>query len=299
MEDMMKECRLCPRNCGADRTASKGFCRAGAEIIAAKACLHKWEEPCISYKNGAGTVFFSGCNLHCCFCQNNDISNELFGAEISADRLGEIFLRLEDMGADNIELVTPTHFVPQIIRALDKVKHRLSVPVVYNTGGYELAETIKLLDGYINIYLPDIKYFSPEISLKYSNAPDYFERASEAVTEMIRQRGKLQYNGEGGLLSGTIIRHLVLPSCRHDSMAVMKWIAENTSPDEVLVSIMNQYTPFDFVPEKFPELKRRVTKMEYNSVVNYAAELGINGFTQEKSSASEKYVPDFDLTGIR
>lgn len=299
MEDMMKECRLCPRNCGADRTVSKGFCRAGAEIIAAKACLHKWEEPCISYKNGAGTVFFSGCNLRCCFCQNNDISNELFGAEISADRLGEIFLRLEDMGADNIELVTPTHFVPQIIRALDGVKHRLSLPVVYNTGGYELAETIKLLDGYINIYLPDIKYFSPEISLKYSNAPDYFERASEAVTEMIRQRGKLQYNGEGGLLSGTIIRHLVLPSCRHDSMAVMKWIAENTSPDEVLVSIMNQYTPFDFVPEKFPELKRRVTKMEYNSVVNYAAELGINGFTQEKSSASEKYVPDFDLTGIR
>lgn len=296
--EYMKECRLCPRKCGIDRTVIRGYCGAGDKIIAAKACLHKWEEPCIAYKNGAGTVFFAGCSLHCCFCQNNSISNELFGKAITPEELGEIFLRLEDMGADNIELVTPTHFVPQIISALDRVKSRLTLPVVYNSGGYELKDTIKMLRGYVDIYLPDIKYFSPEISARYSKAPDYFERASETVLEMISQAGKLAYNSEGGLLSGTVIRHLVLPGCRHDSMEVMKWIGENTSPEDVLVSIMNQYTPFDFVPEEFPELKRRVTKMEYNSVVRYASDLGINGFTQEKSSASDKYVPDFDLSGI-
>lgn len=295
MEEMMKKCRLCPRKCGADRTKSAGYCGAGDKVTAAKAALHQWEEPCISYKNGAGTVFFSGCSLHCCFCQNNQISNELCGRELTSEELGDVFLRLADRGADNIELVTPTHFVPQIIKALDLVKHRLELPVVYNTGGYELTDTIRMLKGYVDIYLPDIKYFSPEVSMKYSKAPDYFERASEAVLEMISQAGELRYNEEGGLLSGTIIRHLVLPGNRHDSMKVMEWIAENTSSDKVLVSIMNQYTPFDFIPEGFPELRRRVTKMEYNSVVRHASELGINGFTQEKSSASDKYVPDFDL----
>lgn len=294
----MNECKLCPRRCGVDRTKNPGFCGAGSEVIAARASLHKWEEPCISYKNGAGTVFFSGCNMHCCFCQNNQISNELFGEKISDDKLAEIFLRLQDMGADNIDLVTPTHFVPNIINALDKTKHKLLIPVVYNCGGYECCETIDMLNGYIDIYLPDIKYFSPEISEKYSHAPDYFKNASKAVLAMIKQVGKLTFNDEGGLLKGTVIRHMVIPSHRHDSMNIMKWIAENTSPDTVLVSIMNQYTPFDFISDDYPELKRRVTKMEYNSVVNYAADLGINGFTQQKSSASEKYVPQFDLSGI-
>ncbi len=296
--NMMNECRLCPRNCGADRTVTTGFCGAGADTIVARASLHRWEEPCISYKNGAGTVFFSGCNLHCCFCQNDQISNRLFGKVITTDELADIFLRLQDIGADNIDLVTPTHFVPNIIKALDKVKNKLSIPVVYNCGGYELKETIKDLNGYIDIYLPDIKYFSPEISAMYSKAPDYFEKASEAVATMIKQTGKLIYNDKGGLIRGTIIRHMVLPSHRHDSMKIIDWIAENTSPDEVLVSIMNQYTPFGFIPDKYKELKRRVTKMEYNSVADHAAELGINGFTQQKSSASEKYVPDFDLTGV-
>lgn len=298
MMDMMNNCKLCPRECGVDRVKGKGFCGAGSMAVVAKASLHKWEEPCISYKNGAGTVFFSGCNLHCCFCQNNKISNELFGKEISDENLGDIFLRLQDMGADNIDLVTPTHFAANIIRALDMVKHKLTIPVVYNCGGYESIKAIDMLNGYIDIYLPDIKYHSAEISAKYSNAPDYFEKASEAVAAMIKQVGKLKYNDLGGLLKGTIIRHMVLPSHRHDSMEIIKWIAENTSSDEVLVSIMNQYTPFDFISDEFPELKRRVTKMEYNSVVNYAAELGINGFTQKKSSASEEYVPDFDLSGI-
>ena len=296
--NMNYECKLCPRECGADRTKEKGFCGTGDKAVVARASLHKWEEPCISYKNGAGTVFFSGCNLHCCFCQNNKISNELFGKEISDEELGDIFLRLQEMGADNIDLVTPTHFVPNIINALDMVKSKLSVPVVYNCGGYESVETLKILDGYIDIYLPDMKYFSSEISAKYSNAPDYFEKASAAVLAMIKQTGELKFNDEGGLFRGTVIRHMVLPSHRHDSMEIIRWIAENTAPKNVLVSIMNQYTPFEFISDEYPELKRRVTKMEYNSVVNLAAELGINGFTQQKSSASQEYVPDFDLSGI-
>nr|WP_072299205.1 radical SAM protein [Ruminococcus flavefaciens] len=296
--NMNYECKLCPRECGTDRTKEKGFCGAGDKAVVARASLHKWEEPCISYKNGAGTVFFSGCNLHCCFCQNNKISNELFGKEISDEKLSEIFLRLQDMGADNIDLVTPTHFVPNIIKALDMAKNKLTIPVVYNCGGYESVKTIEMLDGYIDIYLPDMKYFSSEISAKYSNAPDYFERASAAALAMIKQTGELKFNDEGGLLKGTVIRHMVLPSHRHDSMEIIRWIAENTSPKNVLASIMNQYTPFEFISDEYPELKRRVTKMEYNSVVNLAAELGINGFTQQKSSASQEYVPDFDLSGI-
>ena len=291
-------CTLCPRRCGADRYSGRGYCGMGAVPTAAKAGLHKWEEPCIAYKNGAGTVFFTGCSLHCVYCQNSVISSERYGAETSAEGLADIFLRLQEQGADNIELVTPTHFVPDIIAALEKIGHRLAVPVVYNTGGYELVETLRRLDGLIDVYLPDIKYYSPEISAKYSNAPDYFEHASAAVTEMIRQTGTLRFNDDGGLLRGTVIRHLVLPGCRHDSICIMEWIAGNTSPEQVLVSIMNQYTPFDFVPDTFPELKRRVTKMEYNSVVRRASELGLDGFTQEKSAVGEQYVPDFDLSGI-
>lgn len=291
-------CRLCPRKCGVNRYERKGYCGMTADISAAKAFLHQWEEPCISYKNGAGTIFFSGCNMHCVFCQNNTISNDYFGKAITNDRLAEILLELQEQGADNIDLVTPTHFVPDIIAALDKIKHKLRIPVVYNTGGYELPETIEMLRGYVDIYLPDIKYFSPEVSMRYSHAEDYFECASQAVLVMIKQTGNLTYNDEGGLVKGTVIRHLVLPKQRHDSMKIMDWIAENTSPDEVLVSIMNQYTPFEHIPEEYSELRRRVTKMEYNSVVGHAAELGLNGFTQQKSSASDKYVPLFDLTGI-
>ena len=224
-------CRLCPRNCGADRYHSAGFCGMGAVTSAAKASLHKWEEPCISYKNGAGTVFFSGCSLRCVYCQNHEISTERFGRELNGDSLADIFLRLQEMGADNIELVTPTHFVPDIIYTLEKVRDKLTIPVVYNTGGYELVSTLKMLDGLIDVYLPDIKYYSPELSSRYSAASDYFERASEAVLEMVRQTGKLRFNADGGLERGTIIRHLVLPGCRHDSMKIMDWIADNTSPE--------------------------------------------------------------------
>ncbi len=298
MEKMLKNCRLCPRKCGIDRYEKSGYCGTGAEILGAKACLHQWEEPCISYKNGAGTVFFSGCGLHCCFCQNNSISSDIKGKSITVNQLGDIFLRLRDSGADSIELVTPTHFVPQIISALDMVKNQLGIPVIWNSGGYELPETIELLNGYIDVYLPDIKYYSPEISAKYSKASDYFEYASEAVLRMTEQVGKLTYNSEGGLVRGTIIRHLVLPSHRHDSMKILDWIAENISPENALLSLMSQYTPFDHVPENCPELRRRVTKMEYNSVVRHADELGLKGFMQEKTSASAEYVPDFDFFGL-
>lgn len=298
MEEMLKNCRLCPRKCGIDRYEKSGYCGTGAEILGAKACLHQWEEPCISYKNGAGTVFFSGCGLHCCFCQNNSISSDIKGKSITVNQLGDIFLRLRDSGADSIELVTPTHFAPQIISALDMVKNQLGIPVIWNSGGYELPETIELLNGYIDVYLPDIKYYSPQVSAKYSNAPDYFEYASEAVLRMTEQVGKLTYNSEGGLVRGTIIRHLVLPSHRHDSMKILDWIAENISPENALLSLMSQYTPFEHVPENCPELRRRVTKMEYNSVVRHADELGLKGFMQEKTSASAEYVPDFDFSGL-
>lgn len=296
MTDNYENCRLCPRRCGVNRYINKGLCGTSSEILSARASLHKWEEPCISYRNGAGTVFFSGCNLHCCYCQNNRISNEIFGKTLSIPELSDIFLSLQDKGADNIELVTPTHFVPSIIKALDRVKHRLEIPVIYNTGGYELTETIDLLNGYIDVYMPDIKYFSSEVSARYSNAPDYFEYASSAVLDMNEQTGKPVFNEQGGLIRGVIIRHLVLPSHRHDSIKIIEWIAENV-PD-ALVSIMNQYTPFDFIDQKFTEIKRRVTKMEYNSVVRHAESLGINGYTQQPSSSSEKYVPDFDLSGL-
>lgn len=298
MEEILSNCRLCPRMCGINRYDSIGFCGMGSEIFAAKASLHLWEEPCISYKNGAGTVFFSGCNLHCCFCQNNLISNEYSGKIISTEKLSDIFLSLQDKGADNIELVTPTHFVPQIVNALDIIKHRLNIPVIYNSGGYELEQTIDMLNGYIEVYMPDLKYYSSEISERYSHAPDYFQFASKAILKMIDQTGKLRYNADGGLIGGTIIRHLILPNQRHDSIKIMDWISENTSSDSVLVSIMNQYIPFDFISDKYSEIKRKVTKMEYRSVADHASDLGLNGFVQKKSSASAEYVPNFDLSGL-
>ncbi len=301
MNSMIKEyenCNLCPRKCGVNRYKQHGFCGMGVYPKAAKATLHKWEEPCLSYKNGAGTIFFSGCSLQCVYCQNMQISSG-FGADLTIEKLSDIYLRLQDIGADNIELVTPSHFLPDVIASLDKVKHLLKIPIIYNSSGYELISSIKQLDGYIDVYLPDIKYYSSEISMRYSNAPDYFEHASKSVLEMIRQTGKIKFNNEGGLIHGTIIRHLVLPSCRHDSMKILDWIAENISNNQILISIMSQYTPFDFIPKDITELHRKITKMEYNSVIRYAEKLDIKGFMQEKSSADKEYVPDFDLSGIK
>ena len=288
-------CNLCPRKCNTDRSIRTGVCGADLNMHIARADLHKWEEPCISVTNGAGTIFFSGCNLHCCYCQNNVISKKVVGKQISISELADIMLELQNKGADNIELVTPTHYISQILKALDIAKPKLNIPIVYNTGGYELAETIKMLDGYIDVYIPDLKYFSSEISKKYSTAHDYFEYATTAILEMINQRGKLKFSENGALLSGTIIRHLVLPSCRHDSFKIIDWIAENVSSDSAIISLMSQYTPFDFISDEYRELKRKLTKMEYNSVVKYASEKGIEGYTQQFSSATSDYLPDFDL----
>jgi putative pyruvate formate lyase activating enzyme len=289
-------CKLCPRKCGIDRTKNIGFCGGGANIKAARAELHYWEEPCISGSGGSGAVFFSGCSLKCCFCQNYSISAENFGKEISIERLADIFLELQEKGAHNINLVNPTHYVPWIIKALNEVKLKLYIPVLYNSGGYESTETLKTLDGYIDIYLPDIKYQDSERAKKYSCASDYFDAAAKAVIEMYRQVGKIEYSGET-LKKGLLIRHMVMPGGSYDSIGILEWIAENLPKDEILVSIMSQYTP-SYRSRDFAEINRQITKREYNSVIDRVCELGLNGFMQEKSSADEEYTPKFDLTGI-
>lgn len=292
----LHNCKLCPRKCGADRYAGKGFCGCGAEIKAAKAFLHMWEEPCISGENGAGTVFFSGCNLKCLYCQNYRISAENFGKEISAERLAEIFLELRDKGANNIDLVSPTPYVPQIIKALDLCRGKLDIPVVYNTGGYELPETLKMLEGYVDVYLPDLKYYDGSLGEKYSSAADYFEIASEAIKEMYRQVGSVKIE-DGLIKKGVIIRHLALPSHRRDSEKILEWIAGTFPKNDVLVSLMSQYVPV-YKSFEHKEIARRISTFEYNFLLDRAAELGLEGFMQERSSADSGYTPDFDLTGI-
>lgn len=263
----------------------------------AKAYLHMWEEPCISGKNGSGTVFFSGCSLKCIFCQNYKISVENFGREVTSQRLGEIFLEQQNRGAHNINLVSPTHYVPQIINALDSVKDRLRIPIVYNSGGYEKTETLKMLDGYVDIYLPDFKYYDNSIAEKYSAAPDYFETATAAIDEMFRQVGKYNIGEDGLMRKGMIIRHLTLPTHRFDSVKVLEEIKRRYGTENVLLSLMSQYTPF-YESSRYKELTRRISTFEYSFVADKAAELGFDGFMQEKSSAKEEYTPDFDLSGV-
>lgn len=294
MEFNRTHCTLCPRRCGADRTRGQGVCGGGGLPRIARAALHHWEEPCISGERGSGTVFFSGCPLKCCYCQNYKISAENFGREITVRRLADIFLDLQRQGAHNINLVNPTHYVPWILEALDSA--RLHIPVVYNSGGYETMETLRALEGYVSVYLPDLKYFDSARSQRYSAASDYFEVASKAVEEMYRQVGKPKF--EGGLIkSGMIVRHLVLPKGRQDSMKVFDWLAGRFSPDEILVSLMSQYTPFHRSAQ-FPEINRRLMSFEYNSVLARVSELGFNGYMQEKSAAKEEYTPAFDLQGV-
>lgn len=293
----IKKCQLCPRKCGSDRTVHNGICGGNDKIKVARASLHFWEEPCISGKNGSGTVFFSGCPLKCCFCQNYDISTENFGKEISIKRLGEIFLELQDKNAHNINLVNPTHYVPWIIKALDNVKQYLKIPVVYNSGGYETIDTLDMLDGYIDIFLPDLKYYSSERSAKYSKAENYFEYASKAILKMIEMTDGIVIDENGIMKKGVIIRHLVMPTGRHDSMNVIKWIHDNIPKDKFLLSLMSQYTPIENCIN-YPEINRRTATMEYNSVINFTCDLGINGFMQERSSADKSFTPPFNLEGI-
>ncbi len=285
-------CTLCPRECNVDRAKSVGFCGQNDNIRIARADLHFWEEPCISGTKGSGTVFFSGCTLRCCFCQNHEVSWDNKGYGISTEGLAEIFLTLKDKGAHNVNLVSPTPHVPKIIEALDMVKDRLDLPIVYNCGGYESVETVKMLDGYVDVYLPDFKYFDDDIALKFSKCTNYSSVAVAAIKEMFKQVGKPVFDEEGIIKKGVIVRHLVLPNYRKDSIAVVNEISKNFMSDEILLSVMSQYVPMHKSFE-YKELSRRVSTFEYNSVLNEVQKLGFEGFSQERDAASNEYVPTF------
>lgn len=293
--NIYENCMLCPRKCGIDRTKKTGGCKSTDKIKIARAALHFGEEPCISGKRGSGAVFFSGCSLGCVFCQNQSLSHENFGKEISEKRLSEIFAELEAKGAHNINLVTPTHFVPSILKALDI--YRPKIPMVYNCGGYESAETINMLKGYIDIFLTDIKYFSPEIAKRYSRAADYFEAAYESARQMIELTKAPAFDDDGMLKSGVIIRHLCMPSHRKDTIAVLKEL-KRLPENSFLLSLMSQYTPGGDLTA-YPEINRKITTFEYQSAVNTALELGLTrGYFQERESVGKEYTPSFDLTGV-
>ena len=289
-------CNLCPRSCGAERTEMKagGVCGQPWLPVAAKAMLHQWEEPCLVGEYGAGTVFFSGCNLRCCFCQNGSISHGGVGRPITVERLREIFRELIAQGAACLDLVTPTHFAPVILEALGD--EDWGVPVVWNCGGYEKTETLKTLEGKVQVYLPDLKYALPEPAKAYSAAEDYFEWATRAILEMFRQTGPYQIDENGLLTRGVLIRHLLLPGELENTRRCIDWVAETFRPGDVLFSLMSQYTPQAGATGK---LARKVTKAEYRSAVRYMENCGItDGFTQERTSAKEEYTPDFDLKGV-
>ena len=296
MEYQPTHCTLCPRHCGADRTAHPGLCGGGDAIRAARAALHFWEEPPVSGQNGSGTIFFSGCPLHCRFCQNAVISETPFGKDIPPEQLCGIFFSLEAQGAHNINLVTAGHFIPYLLPVLKTVKPKLHIPIVWNSGGYELPDVLRELEGLVDIYLPDFKFFSPETAKQYAKAPDYPQIAEAAIAEMLRQTGKPVIQ-DGLMQRGVIVRHLVLPGHRHESIALLHHLAEHFGTEAFLLSLMSQYTPMQ-KDTAFPELNRRVTKMEYDSVVKLASELGFEGFTQDKSSAQSRYTPDFALQGL-
>ncbi|MDY3025349.1 MAG: radical SAM protein [Candidatus Faecivicinus sp.] len=287
-------CSDCPRRCGARRgETGNGFCGMGADPVLARAALHFDEEPVISGTRGAGTVFFSGCSLKCVFCQNYEISHGGFGKRVNVDRLRKIYFELIDQGAQNIDLVNPTHFTRAILESL---KGGLPVPVVWNSGGYDTVETIRALDGRVQVYLPDLKYMRARSSGRYSGAADYFQSASAAIQEMLKQVGPVVLDESGAIQSGVIVRHLILPGCADESMAILDWIAENLPG--AWVSLMAQYLPFGEV-EGVDELNRRLTQEEYDRVCDHLLELGLeDGFVQELSSSDEKYIPKFDLTGV-
>ena len=291
----MTACRLCPRACGVDRHAGQvGVCSMPATLYVSRIAPHMWEEPPISGTRGSGTVFFSGCSLRCVFCQNRRISREGVGRPISAEALEEEILRLRDQGVHNVNFVTPTHYSAALIPVLAALKPRLGIPVVWNCGGYESVEALRRLEGLVDVYLPDFKYLSPELSAAYSAAPDYAERATEAVLEMYRQVGRITFDSEGLVTRGMILRHLVLPGCRADSLAVLRHLAHILPPADIRVSIMRQYTP-DFAmdcPHK--NLHRRVTEFEYASVLAEADRLGLEGYRQGKDAADKAYTPEFE-----
>lgn len=298
-ESILRNCTLCPRECHVDRTAGeKGYCRETDELVVARAALHLWEEPCISGEEGSGTVFFSGCALGCVYCQNHNIASGKVGKRITIERLSEIFLELQDKKANNINLVTPGHYVLQIIDAIRTARAKgLRIPILYNSSGYEKPETLQLLEGSIDIWLPDLKYMAQEPAIKYSNCRDYFVIASQAIREMVRQAGEPQFDKRGMMQKGVIVRHLTLPGYLEDSKNIIKYLYHNYK-DSIYISILNQYTPMQGI-EKYPELNRRITEAEYNELVDYAIEQGVeNGFIQEGETATESFIPEFNEEGV-
>ena len=295
----MSGCDMCPRKCYADRSAkATGFCGQGADIRVARYGLHFFEEPPISGKNGSGTIFFSGCSLRCVFCQNREISRgEGSGRRISPAELCEIMLELQKRGAHNINLVTPTHFSDKIKEALANIKEELNIPVVWNSSGYERVEVLRELEGLVDIYMPDFKYRSSELGKKYSFAEDYAEVATNALCEMYRQVGEYRYGEDGLLEKGLLVRHLVLPGERKDSMAVLEHLSRILPSDKILLSVMSQYTPEFAMDCEYKNLHRRVTSFEYSSVVDLSEKLGFEGFVQGRGSATSNYTPEFNKEG--
>ena len=291
-------CNWCPRECGIDRSQTAGFCGCPNQIKVARGALHFGEEPCLSGERGSGTIFFSGCNLRCCFCQNYEISSQGWGREISIDRLAEICLELQSAGAHNINLVTPTPYLQWILPALDQVRPRLHIPVVYNCSGYEKVEVIETLQPYIDIYLPDLKYCSDELAWRYSRCDGYFATAAVATQAMVDQCGPPVFDREGILQKGVIIRHLVLPGARRDSIKIMHWLSANLPRGSFILSLMSQYTP-TYNSSRFKEIIRKITSREYDAVVDEAIRLGLtHGYIQDRSSAAPEYTPPFNLEGI-
>lgn len=297
MFEMLNNCILCPKKCNVNRNKGKlGFCKSGNKIKIAKAYLHKWEEPCITGINGSGTIFFSGCNLRCLYCQNYYISELNNGVEIDIKRFADICLELQKNGASNINLVTPTHYIPLIIEGLKIAKEKgLNIPIVYNSSGYERVETIKLLAGIVDIYLPDFKYYDDLYAEKYSQCHNYFKYASEAIDEMIRQKPKCIFDKDGRMLEGVIIRHLILPDREGDSKKILKYLYDKYQ-NKVFYSIMNQYTPVRKC--KYEELNKQIDSKTYDEIINYAWNLGIrNAFIQEEGTVDESFIPNFDFKG--
>lgn len=319
---LLDECTLCSRKCKVNRNANQiGFCKASNKVKIARASLHLWEEPPISQGNGSGTVFFSHCNLNCVFCQNYNISQgskldsiksvlnsteaqsldleeSVAGMEISIQRLSEIFLELQGKGANNINLVTPTHYVPQIIEALKIAKkNKLTIPILYNTNSYDSIETIKLLNGYIDVYLPDFKYFNDKYSIKYSKVDGYASNSIKIINEMIRQVGTPQFDSKGNIINGVIVRHLMLPGLLFDSKKIIDFLY-NKYGDNIYISLMNQYVPM-FNACNYPEINKPLNPNHYDSLINYALEIGVkNGFIQDEGTNTSDFTPDFNLEGV-
>ena len=293
--DILKQCNLCPWECKVNRRNGKfGKCKAGENVKIALANLHFFEEPCISGENGSGTLFFTGCNMNCKFCQNYKISQEMLGREISIENLAEVFLKLQNLNANNIILVTGVMYVPQIIEAIKLArKMGLKIPIVYNSSGYENPETIKLLDGYIDVYLPDLKYYDNELGFKLSGINNYFKYATESIKEMYKQVGKPELDENGIIKKGLIIRHLVLPNYIENSKKVLKWIKDNFK-DDILVSVMAQYFPSNKAME-YSDINRKLTEEEYNEIEEYVFELNLDGYMQDLEENEEQYVPKFEL----